>query len=53
MDGARLVAVRLAKEGFGSVEEVLRMRTDIVLDALEYSTFSADYEETAYELNKK
>ena len=53
MDPARLIALRLAKEGFGTPEQIENMRTDIVLDALQYSTFLADYEATYVELNKE
>ena len=53
MDPARLICLRLAKEGFGTPEQIEGMRTDIVLDALQYSTFIADYESTCFELNKE
>ena len=51
MDEAQLVALRLSKEGFGSPVDILAMPTDIVLAALEYSTFISDYEQTAHVLN--
>lgn len=53
MDPARLITLRLAKEGFGTPEQIEQMRTDTVLDALQYSTFLADYESTYVELNKE
>jgi hypothetical protein len=52
MDEAMIVSLRLSKEGFGSPEAILNMPTDIVLAALEYSGFIADYESTYTELNK-
>lgn len=54
MSAARLIAVRLAKEGFGggSPEAILAMKATTVLDILSYSNFAIDYAETASELNK-
>lgn len=52
MDEARLVALRLAKEGFGTLQAITEMPADLVLDALEYSDFLADYQETHMELNR-
>jgi hypothetical protein len=52
MNPARLIAVRLAKEGFGSPVAILRTPVSMVLDMLNYSNFLADYSETAGELNK-
>jgi hypothetical protein len=53
MDNALFIALRLSKEGFGSVEAILDMSVDVVLATLEYSTFLAEYEETAIEINKE
>ena len=53
MDPALFIALRLSKEGFGSVEAILGMAVELVLAALEYSSFLAEYEETAIELNKE
>jgi hypothetical protein len=53
MDAARLIALRLAKEGFGTPQEILAMPADIVLDAFRYSRFQAEYEETLYEINRE
>lgn len=53
MEPALFIALRLSKEGFGSVDSILSMGADLVLAALEYSAFLADYEETAIELNKE
>ena len=52
MDPARLVAFRLSEHGFGTPVQVLSMPVDIVLDALNYSTFKVDYERAYTELNK-
>lgn len=54
MSRARLIAVRLAKEGFagGDPEKVLRMKVTTVLDILAYSNFAIDYQAAASELNK-
>lgn len=52
METARWAALKVAHAGFGTPEQVEQMPTDIVLDALEYITFLADYEATAAEINK-
>ena len=49
----RLNALRLSKAGYGSVEEILNMPVDIVLDILSYETFLSEFEVACYELNKK
>ena len=46
------MALRLSKEGFGTVEQILAMPADLVLSAWEYTSFLSDYEETAMEINK-
>ncbi len=53
MDAAVFASLRLAKEGFGTPEQIMEMGTDTVLAALEYSTFLGDYEETMIELNRE
>jgi hypothetical protein len=52
MDEARVLALRLVKEGIGTLNEVLAMPADLFLDALEYSNFSATFQETHAEINK-
>lgn len=53
MDPALLIAARLSKEGFGTVDQILASRTRSVLAMLNYSTVLADAQETAGELNKE
>lgn len=53
MDEGRVVALRLSKEGFGTVEQIEAMAADVVLDALEYAGFLGDYQETMIELNRE
>ena len=48
-----LIALRLAKEGFGSLEEIDRLPSDRVMDAFHYSCYLADYSETMSEMNKE
>ena len=48
---ATMNVMLLAKEGFGTPEELLQMRADIVLDSLEYVRFTKDYERRFRELN--
>lgn len=50
MDTATLIAVRLAKEGFGSIDAILNQPTNLVLAQLEYCGFTADFERTALKL---
>jgi len=47
-----LIPVRLAKDGFGSLQSILETPTDVVLAALEYSSFLAEYKQTLEELNR-
>ena len=53
MDSSVLIALRLSKDGFGTPEQILAMPSDLVLSALEYSGFLADYEEAVIDLNKE
>jgi hypothetical protein len=52
MDTALLIAVRLAREGFGTTEQILNQPTPLVLASLEYCGFCADYEKAHIDLNK-
>lgn len=53
MDAARLIAVRLSKEGYGTPAQILASPAPDVLDMLHYSNFLADVNETAAELNRE
>ena len=53
MNPALLVALRLSKAGFGTPVEILRMPVSVVLGALEFVSFQAQYEDAYYELNKQ
>lgn len=52
METDLLIALRLAKEGYGTVEQILAMPADLVLATWEYVGFLSEYEETLLELNK-
>ena len=52
MDPALLIAVRLAREGYGDPQTLLHTRSDIVLAAFQHSEFMAKYEQTFSDLNK-
>lgn len=52
MQRARLLAVRLSREGFGTPEQILRMPAPLALDCLEFCNFTADYEQAFQTLNK-
>jgi len=49
-----MVALRLAKAGYcgGDPSKVLEMRADLALAAIQYETFTRDYEAAFIELNK-
>lgn len=52
MEADRMIALRLAKEGYGTPQQILEMPADLVADILDHSQFTADYEATYAELNK-
>lgn len=47
------MALVLSQRGIGTVGEILRMRTDLVLDAWGFVRFIDEYAETEEALNKK
>lgn len=47
-----MIALRLAKAGYGRPDEILAMRVDLVLAAIEYEDFLSKYEIAFRELNK-
>jgi hypothetical protein len=49
------VALRLAREGYcgGDPEKVLQMRADLVMAAVQYENYRAEYERTFVELNRE
>ncbi len=53
MRPALLIAVRLSKEGFGSVDSIRTSASRSVLAMLTYSKFMIDAQETAAELNRE
>lgn len=46
------MALVLSERGVGTVPEILRMRTDLVMAAWDYATFRTEYDATEAELNK-
>ena len=48
-----MIALKLSKEGYGNPEEILKMRTDLVMMAVDYEKFLQDYERSFIELNKE
>ena len=50
-----MIALRLAKAGYtgGDPERVLKMRSDIVIAAIQYEAFINDYERAYIELNRE
>ena len=54
-DDDLVVALKLAKAGYcgGDPERIFQMRVDIVMAALHYEAFRADYERAFYELNRE
>lgn len=53
MEPDLLIALRLAADGYGTPKQIMEMPVDLVMAALEYVTFKATFEETAYEMNRK
>lgn len=47
-----VAALRLSKNGYGTVPEILKWPSDMVIDALEYENFLIDLESAFIELNK-
>lgn len=48
-----MTALRLSKDGFGNPQEILKMRTDVVIYMIEYANFHSDYQSAFIELNKE
>ena len=48
-----MTALKLSKDGFGNPQEILKMRTDVVLYMIEYSRFHSELESAFIELNKE
>lgn len=53
MDDAMLIALWLSKEGFGRPQDILEMPVDIVMHAVNYIAYLAEYQETEFELNRE
>lgn len=53
VDEALLIAVKLAKAGYGSPVEILKFPTRVVLLALENERFVREYEDAFIALNKE
>ncbi len=53
MDEWRLIALIVAKAGFGSLAEIEHTPADLVLDAYEYIGFLNDYTDTTSEMNRE
>ena len=53
MDEAVFVACRLSKEGFGTVNELLEMAADLVIDMIHFTKYRSEFEETYAALNRK
>lgn len=52
MAPTRLIALRLAQNGFGPPDQILRMPADLVLDAYRLMQFQTEYQETVQEMNR-
>lgn len=53
MPEEELIPLLLSKEGFGNPDEIENMRADLVMNAMEFVNFQADYRETAAEMNRE
>ena len=47
------MALVLSERGVGSLEAILRTRSDLVMDAWEFALFRIEYAETEAALNRK
>jgi len=47
-----LIYFRLSKAGYGSINEIKKMEARVILQALHYEGFCADYDNALIELNK-
>jgi hypothetical protein len=47
----RFVACELASKGYGTPQQIMEMRADLVLDAFDHLRSMREYEERFYELN--
>lgn len=52
MNPARVIVARLAREGYGTVIELLAAPASLVLDLQEHAHFVDDYAATYAQLNK-
>lgn len=52
METARLIALRLSRDGYGRADEILAMDSDLAMDALNHSRFVYDYEAAYREMHK-
>lgn len=52
MEDYLVIANRLCKEGYGTMEQILEQPIDLTLAALEYCTFIGEYEKANHDLNK-
>lgn len=51
VDEAKLLSLKLCKAGYGSSEEILNTKADLVLMMLHYESFLTDYEQEFFRLN--
>lgn len=52
-DEALLIAARLAKSGYGTVEQIMESDVRAVMAMVHYEAFVSDYEEEFLHLNKE
>ncbi len=52
MDPAKIIALRLCREGYGDYRALLRSPSRDVIDMLVHANFLADFNETAGEINR-
>jgi hypothetical protein len=53
MSAGLFEAARLSKEGFGTVEDILDMGADKVIELLHFVRYRSEFDETYSVLNKK
>ena len=46
------MALKLAKAGYGTAQQILEQPLDLVISTIDYERFTQEYEEKFYEINQ-
>lgn len=53
MSAGLFEAARLSKEGFGTIEQILNMAANLVIELIHFTRYRVEFEETFTILNRK